>query len=231
MTDHVVIKRIDRAPTGVVQGLAEAGVATVHEAYDRKGLLNPSMRPIQQDFAIAGSAVTVLCAPGDNMMIHAAVELIQPGDLMVVATTGPSSDGMFGDLLATSVMARGGVGLVIDAGVRDTSELRKMGFPVWSAAVHSQGTVKETPGSVNLPVMCAGQSVTPGDVVVADDDGVVVVSRDEAEVVLAQANARLEKEEALRARLEAGELTLDIHGLREKLLGLGVEWVDGPEEK
>lgn len=231
MAEHVVVRNIERAPLDVVQALGDAGVATVHEASGRLGLLAPHVRPIQQDVAISGSAVTVTCAPGDNMMIHAAVEVIQPGDIMIVATTGPTTDGMFGDLLATSVIARGGLGLVIDAGVRDTSELRQMGFPVWSAAVHSQGTVKETPGSVNTKVVCAGQSVDPGDVVVADDDGVVVVPRDQARAVLEASNTRLDNEEATRARLEAGELGLDFYGLRDKLVDLGVRWIDSTDGK
>lgn len=230
MTGHFVVRNIVRADPEVVAGLGDAGVATVHEAYGRKGLLNPGMRPIQSDVVVAGSAVTVSCAPGDNMMVHAAVEVINPGDIMVVTTTGPSTDGMFGDLLATSVMARGGVGLVIEAGVRDVSTLREMGFPVWSSAVHAQGTVKETPGDVNLPVVCAGQRVEPGDVVVADDDGVVVISRIDASETLEAARARLDKEETSRARLEAGELGLDLYGLRAKLESLGVEWVDTADD-
>lgn len=230
MTPNLVVHNIERAAPDVVAGLGLAGVATVHEAYGRKGLLGPEIRPIQVDESVSGSAVTVSCAPGDNIMIHAAVETIQAGDIMVVTTTEPSTDGMFGDLLAASVMARGGVGLVIEAGVRDTSELRAMGFPVWSLAVHSQGTVKETPGNVNLPIVCAGQRVNPGDAVVADDDGVVVVARIDASTTLVAANARLEKEEIARQRLETGELGLDFYGLRAKLENLGVEWVDTPNE-
>lgn len=203
-------------------------MATVHEAYGRRGLMGPAITPIQEGVSIGGSAVTVLCPAGDNMMVHAAVEVVQPGDLLVVTTTSVSTDGMFGDLLATSLMARGCVGLVIEAGVRDTSDLRTMGFPVWSKAVHAQGTVKETAGSVNVPVVCAGMNVNPGDVVIADDDGVVVVERADAGTALAASEARLEKEVSARARLEAGELGLDFYGLRDRLEGLGVEWVDDP---
>lgn len=230
MTGHFVVRKIQRAASDVVAGLGDAGVATVHEAFGRRGLLDPGIRPIQMGRMVAGSAITVSCAPGDNMMIHAAVEVVQPGDILVVTTTEPSTDGMFGDLLAASVMARGGVGLVIDAGVRDVSTLREMGFPVWSRAVHAQGTVKETPGFVNRPIVCAGQGVGPGDVVVADDDGVVVVAMSAAKATLESAGQRLAKEEASRVRLEAGELGLDIYGLREKLESLGVVWADSPDE-
>lgn len=231
MPGHYVVKNIERAAPEVIAGLAEAGVATVHEAYGRKGLLDPGIRPIQTDRTVAGSAVTVSCAAGDNMMLHAAVEMIKPGDIMVVTTTEPSTHGMFGDLLALSVAARGCVGLVIEAGVRDTATLRQMGFPVWSRAIHSQGTVKETPGYVNQAIRCAGQHIDPGDVVIADDDGVVVVAREDAESALESSRARLAKEEATRGRLEAGELGLDFYGLRDKLLGLGVEWVDTLDDR
>ncbi|MGB7861537.1 MAG: 4-carboxy-4-hydroxy-2-oxoadipate aldolase/oxaloacetate decarboxylase [Acidimicrobiia bacterium] len=231
MAGNHIVRSIRRADAELISGLGAAGVATVHEAYRRRGLMDSQIRPIQLDAAVAGSAVTVSCAPGDNMMIHAAIEVVQPGDMLVVTTTSPSTDGMFGDLLATSVLSRGGVGIVIDAGVRDVSTLRKMGFPVWSRAVHAQGTVKATAGSVNVPIVCAGVSVEPGDVVVADDDGVVVVSLDEAEQTLDAANDRVEKEEATRRRLEAGELGLDLYGLRERLEGLGVEWVDDQDHR
>lgn len=230
MAGNYVVRDFDRPDPEVTAGLGQAGVATVHEAYSRQGLLDPGIRPIQRDVTISGPAVTVSCAPGDNMMIHAAVETVKPGDIMVVTTTSLSTDGMFGDLLATSVMQRGGVGLVIDAGVRDTATLRSMGFPVWSRAIHSQGTVKETPGHVNLPIEISGVSVGPGDVVVADDDGVVVVASESAAATLDAALSRLEKEETVRARLTSGELSLDFYGLREKLRGLGVEWVDRPED-
>jgi 4-hydroxy-4-methyl-2-oxoglutarate aldolase len=230
VTGNYVIRNIDRADQDVISGLAAAGVATVHEAYGRRGLLDAAIRPIQEGISVAGSAVTVLCPPGDNMMLHAAVEVVQSGDLLVVTTTSPSTDGMFGDLLATSLITRGAVGLVIEAGVRDTAELRTMGFPVWSRAIHAQGTVKATPGSVNVPVVCAGMTIEPGDVVVADDDGVVVVSRSDASKTLAASNARIEKEEVARARLETGELGLDFYGLRDRLEGLGVHWVDSQDD-
>lgn len=215
---------------GTIAGLAGAGVASVHEAYGRRGLLDPGIRPIQSDVAVAGSAVTVLCAAGDNMMVHAAVEVVEPGDMLVVVTSPPSTHGMVGDLIATSLVARGCRGLVIDAGVRDVAELRHMGFPVWARAVHAQGTVKETPGAVNIPIELGGMSINPGDVVVADDDGVAVVARADAEAVLEASRARIEKEAATRRRLEQGELGLDFYGLREKLEGLGVRWVDRPDE-
>lgn len=230
MRRHVVVRKIERPDPDTVEGLASAGVATVHEAAGRSGLLEPGIRPIQQGSRIAGPAVTVLCPPGDNMMLHAAVEVVQPDDVVVVATTSASTDGLFGELLATSLAARGCRGLVVDAGVRDVSELRSMGFPVWSRAVHAQGTVKASPGSVNVPVTCGGATVEPGDVIVADDDGVAVVSRTDAERVLAEAKERMRREEETRGRLEAGELGLDIYGLRERLDRLGVRWVDSGDE-
>ncbi len=223
---NVVVRHVDRTPVELVDQLAPIGTATVHEAIGRRGFLGPHLRPIQQGVRIAGNAVTALCHPGDNLMIHAAVELCQEGDLLVVANTAPSNHGMFGDLLAGSLMARGVRGLVIDAGVRDTSDLRRMGFPVWSQYVSCQGTVKASPGSVNVPVMLGQQVVRPGDVVCCDDDGVVIVARDEAAWALEQSNNRLAKEEATRRRLEAGELGLDMYGLRAKLEELGVVWVD-----
>ena len=226
---HVVVTSIERAPGDVVDALAPIGTATVHEAIGRRGYVGPELAPIQRDVRIAGSAVTVLSHPGDNMMIHAAVEVCRPGDVLVVATTAPSTHGMFGDLLASSLMARGVRGLVIDAGVRDTADLRTMGFPVWTRHISCQGTVKATPGSVNVPVVLGGITVHPGDVVCADDDGVVIVGREEADWALEQSNARLAKEEATRARLEAGELGLDFYGLRDKLVELGVEWIEGDE--
>jgi 4-hydroxy-4-methyl-2-oxoglutarate aldolase len=192
--------------------------------------MGPAIRPIQDGVRIGGSAVTALCPPGDNMMLHAAVEVTQPGDVLVVATMSQSTDGMLGDLLATSLHHRGCIGVVIDAGVRDVAELRAMEFPVWSAAIHAQGTVKASPGSVNVPVVCAGIDVEPGDVVVADDDGVVVVPRSRTTDVLDAANDRLAKEADTRRRLEDGELGLDFYGLRDRLEALGVRWVDSADD-
>ena len=223
---HVVVKTIDRPAATVVDQLAPIGTATVHEAIGRRGYVGTELKPIQQDVRIAGPAVTVLSHPGDNMMIHAAVEVCEPGDVLVVVTTAPSTHGMFGDLLATSLMAKGVRGLIIDAGVRDTADLREMGFPVWTRHVGCQGTVKNTPGSVNVPVVLGGLTVKPGDIVCADDDGVVVVDRQEAEWALEKSNQRLAKEEATRERLEAGELGLDFYGLRDRLVDLGVEWIE-----
>ena len=226
MNRNVVVREIDRADPAVVKGLGAAGTATVHEAIGRVGFAGADLRPIQQDVRVAGSAVTVLSHPGDNIMIHAAVEVCQDGDLLVVVNTAPSTHGMFGELLATSLQTRGVRGLVIDAGVRDTSELRQMGFPVWSRHVSVQGTVKSTAGSVNVPVVLGGLVVHPGDVVCADDDGVVVVPRADAEWALAQSEARIAKEEQTRSKLAAGELGVDFYGLRAKLAELGVDYVD-----
>jgi 4-hydroxy-4-methyl-2-oxoglutarate aldolase len=226
----MIVRSIDRPAPEVLGGLAAAGVATIHEAAGRTGLMGPAIRPIQDGVRMGGSAVTVLCPPGDNMMLHAAVEVVQPGDMLVVATMSPSTDGMLGDLLATSLLHRGCVGVVVDAGVRDVAELRAMGFPVWSAAIHAQGTVKASPGSVNIPVFCAGITVEPGDVVVADDDGVVVVPRSRTTDVLDAANDRLAKEADTRGRLEDGELGLDFYGLRDRLEALGVRWVDSADD-
>ena len=230
MPDHVVIRSIKRAAPSVVDGLARVGTATVHEASGRRGSVGPHIRPIQTNSAIAGSAVTVLSHPGDNMMLHAAVEVCQEGDLLVVTNTAPSTHGMFGELLATSLQNRGVRGLVIDAGVRDTAELREMKFPVWSQHISVQGTVKETPGSVNVPVVIGGVIISPGDVVCADDDGVVVVARDRAEICLEKSHERLAKEVATRARLEAGELGVDMYGLRDKLDELGVVYLESADE-
>lgn len=225
-SQHVVNRTIERAALQIVDQLAPIGTATVHEAIGRRGYIGPHITPIQQDVKVAGTAVTVLSHPGDNMMIHAAVELCQAGDILVVANTAPSTHGMFGDLLASSLMARGVRGLVIDAGVRDTFDLRQMGFPVWSQHVSCQGTVKATPGSVNVPIVLGEQMVHPGDVICADDDGVVVVERKEVEWALQKSNQRLENEEATRARLMAGELGVDFYGLRQKIIDLGVEYRD-----
>jgi len=224
-----IVRNILRADADVIKTLGEHGVATVHEAQGRTGLMRPFMRPIYPAARAAGSAVTVSCAPGDNMMIHAAIEVCAPGDILVVTTFSESTDGMFGDLLAVSCRAHGVVGLVIDAGVRDTADLTAMAFPVWSKAVSAQGTVKATPGWVNVPVVCAGASVQPGDVIVADADGVVVVPRADAANVAKASQDRIAKEEKSRARLKAGELGLDFYGLRTKLTELGVRWIDSAE--
>ena len=226
---HVVVRSIERTPIDIVDQLAPIGTATVHEAIGRRGYLGPHLRPIQRDVKVAGTAVTALCHPGDNIMIHAAIEVCRDGDILVVVTTAPSTHGMFGDLLATSLMARGVRGLVIDAGVRDTSDLRAMGFPVWSHHVSCQGTVKATPGSVNVPVGIGGIIIAPGDVICADDDGVVAVGRDEAAWALERSNERLAKEERTRAQLQAGVLGVDLYGLRQQLLDMGVEYIDEPE--
>jgi 4-hydroxy-4-methyl-2-oxoglutarate aldolase len=221
-----IVRTIARADPETISRLGAAGVATVHEAQGRSGLLRPYMRPVYQTARVAGSAVTVLCAPGDNLMIHAAIAVVRPGDVLVVTTFSESTDGMFGELLAASCRAHGVAGLIIDAGVRDTAELAALGFPVWCKAVSAQGTAKTIPGSVNVPIVCADQSVCPGDVIIGDADGVVVVPRDAATVVAAAADQRLAKEEASRARLKAGELGLDMYGLRDLLAQRGVEWKD-----
>ncbi|QZS52489.1 4-carboxy-4-hydroxy-2-oxoadipate aldolase/oxaloacetate decarboxylase [Rhodococcus opacus] len=226
---NVIVTDPPRACIDKVDKLAEYGVATVHEALGRTGFLGPKLRPVHLGSRVGGTAVTVLSWPGDNLMIHAAIEQCQPGDLLVVTTTSPSSDGMFGDLFATALQTRGVRGLVTEAGVRDVAELNAMGFPVWSTAVSAQGTVKATAGAVNIPIIIGGQTIRPGDAVLADDDGVMVVPRGDVDRAIEAAQARTDKEEATRTAFRDGELGLDRYGLRAKLAELGVEYISAEQ--
>jgi 4-hydroxy-4-methyl-2-oxoglutarate aldolase len=225
-----VVRNIHRADAGTIAILERLGASTVHEAQARTGLMLPYMRPVWRGARVAGSAVTVLCPPGDNWMIHVACEVLQKGDILVVACTSENSDGAFGDLLATSYKARGAKGVILDVGCRDAAEIAEMKFPIWSRAISARGTVKATLGSVNVPVVCAGVAVKPGDIVVADDDGVVIVDRKKAKEVAAAGEEREKKEAANRARLQKGELSLDIYGMRKALADKGLKYVDGPAE-
>lgn len=226
--DGRVIRNIRRAEPAAIEALARLGVATVHEAQARTGLMQPYLRPVWSGARIAGSAVTALCHPGDNWMIHVAAEVLQPGDVLVVACTGESTDGALGELLATSLRARGAKGAVLDMGCRDLAAIAALAFPVWARAISARGTVKARLGAVNVPVVCAGAGVRPGDVIVADDDGVAVVPRARAAEVARAGAERERKEAATRERLRRGELSLDIYGMREVLAQKGLRYIDGP---
>lgn len=226
--NNVVVRNIHRAEAGAIETLGRLGVSTVHEAQGRTGLMLPYMRPLWRGARIAGSAVTALCHPGDNWMIHVAAEVLKPQDILVVACSSENADGAFGELLATSLKARGAKGIVLDLGCRDAAEITEMRFPVWSRAVSARGTVKASVGSVNVPVVCAGVYLKPGDVVVADDDGVVIVPRLEAAKVAKAGEEREKKEAGSRARLQKGELGLDLYDMRKSLAEKGLKYIDGP---